>query len=579
MSGKIGAGAAISVRGLTFTYRNAARPALESVDLELPAGSWGLLLGPTGAGKSTLVRCLNRVIPRFYPGAHHGTILLDGFDTAAATVSSLASRAGIVFQNFESQIFSTSCLLEVAFAMENRRLPPGEIHRKAADLLARVGLAGFEQRDPSTLSGGEKQRLVIASVLALDAPLLVLDEPASDLDPGGRREIYRMLGSLENESVLLVEHDLEGLPPVDGGSLLKEGRVTRTWNEGTVASMIGLAREFESEGVRPPPLASLSAALAARYGEHPCASRLEPGAFDEALSSRGWRLDPPAGAATASIGAAARPGILVCERLTHRYPEAGGRVALAGVDLTIREGEMIAVVGANGSGKTTLARHLNGLLAPTSGRVVYKGEDVRAIPARRRAGEIGFVFQDPDQQIFAPTVREEAAFGPINMGLPAQVVAHRVEEALEAVELSEFGAIDPFTMTKGERQRLALASVLACEPSMIIMDEPTTGLDLGQQLGVIDLLGRLNARGHTIVIITHALWLVREPVCRVLVMIEGLVAADGAPGDLMTNAHLMERAGLRMHDLASLSALRGVSLLTVAEWMAALVPPDRRGIR
>src|SRR5262245_41539068 len=283
--------AAISVRGLSFTYLNAERPALESVDLELPAGEWRLLLGPTGSGKSTLVRCLNGVIPRFYPGAQRGTIHLDGFDTAAGTVSTLASRVGIVFQNFESQIFSTTCLAEVAFAMENKGLPSGEIAGRAADLLSRVGLHGFDQRDPSTLSGGEKQRLVIAAVLALEAPLMVLDEPASDLDPGGRRAIYKMLGALPNESVLLVEHDLEGLPPVHGGALMNAGRVTRRWDGDDVDSMIGLAGTLASEGVRPPPLAVLAVRLAATHGVPLKVSRLEPAAVDASLASSGWRLD------------------------------------------------------------------------------------------------------------------------------------------------------------------------------------------------------------------------------------------------------------------------------------------------
>lgn len=575
MSGRTGDVAAFTLSGLSFTYRNAARPALAEVDLELPAGSRRLLIGPTGAGKSTLVRCLNRVIPRFYPGVQRGTIRLDGFDTAAATVPSLAGRVGIVFQNFESQIFSTSCLAEVAFAMENRRLPPGEIGGKASDLLARVGLAGFERRDPATLSGGEKQRLVIAAVLAQEAPLLVLDEPASDLDPGGRRDIYTLLGSLPNESVLLVEHDLEGLPFEDGGALLRQGQVTRTWSDGDAGSMIALAGLFESEGVRPPPLASLCSMLAERHGISPAVDRLEPAAFDAALVTGGWRIESPARPASSTVKAPGAP-LVVCERLTHAYPDAGGRDALHQVDLTIRQGEMIALVGANGSGKTTLARHLNGLLAPTSGRVLYRGEDVRAMPATRRAGEIGFVFQDPDHQIFASTVREEAAFGPTNMGLPPELIERRVQEALEAVGLSGALSVDPFTMTKGERQRLALASVLACAPSLIIMDEPTTGLDLGQQLAVMDLLGRLNAAGHTILIITHALWLVREPVSRVLVMIEGSIAADGRPGSLMTDAGLMKKAGLRMHDLASLSARRGLCLLTVQEWVTSLVPPALR---
>jgi energy-coupling factor transport system ATP-binding protein len=328
--------------------------------------------------------------------------------------------------------------------------------------------------------------------------------------------------------------------------------------------------------VRPPPLAALAAVLQRSHGHAPGARDLDPESFQEALRSEGWAVQAPP-AMTAGLRArAAGPEILRCDGVTHMY--AGGaadRPALNRIDLSIHQGEMIALIGANGSGKTTLARHLNGLLAPTSGRVFYKGEDVRSMRARRRAMEIGFVFQDPDHQIFASTVSEEAAFGPANLGLPREEVGRRVAMALDAVDLTGAESVDPFTMTKGERQRLALASVLTCEPSLIIMDEPTTGLDLGQQRRVMDLLGRLNAGGHTILIITHALWLVADPVRRVLVMIAGRLAADGSPREVMTDRSLMEEAGLRMPDLARLGSLCGTALLTVEEWASALAPPEQ----
>ena len=205
--------------------------------------------------------------------------------------------------------------------------------------------------------------------------------------------------------------------------------------------------------------------------------------------------------------------------------------------------------------------------------MLYREEEVGAIPARRRVTEIGFVFQNPDHQIFSPTVMEEVAFGPFNIGLPRDEVRRRTAAALDAVGLSGLEEADPFSMTKGERQRVALASVLACEPSLIIMDEPTTGLDLAQQESVMTLLGRLNARGRTILIVTHALWLVSGPVRRALVLIGGRLAADGSPADLLTDEELMRRAGLRMPDLARLAHLRGTSMLSLEEWRSSLAPP------
>jgi len=565
----------IEARGLTFTYRNASRAALDDVDMDLSEAEWGLLLGATGAGKSTLIRCLNGAIPRFFPGSLRGTLTVAGRDVRGRGVPEMAGEVGIVYQDFETQIFCTTCLLEVAFAMENRCLPPDRIRARASELLQRVGLAGFEQRDPATLSGGEKQRLVIAAVLALETPLLVLDEPASDLDPGGRSQAYEIVASLAGRSVRLGEHALEGRPPAGPITLLSGGRRVARWEGGTAAAMIAGAERLSGAGVRPPPIASLAAALSAAHGVPVAPDTLTPEAMHGALERGGWRFLEPAPAESAARGG---QEILRVEDLSCVYPgPEGGRHALDRVDLTVREGEMLAIIGANGSGKTTLARHLNGLMSPTRGRVLYRGRDVRAIPARQRAREIGFVFQHPDHQIFAATVAAEVAFGPRNIGLPQEVVAERVETSLEVTGLSGSRQEDPFVLTKGERQRLALASILACEPSIIIMDEPTTGLDLRQQASVMDLLHRLQERGHTIVIITHALWLLRPPVGRVLVMIDGRVAADGPPPDVLTDEDLMTRAGLRMPDLARLARLRRTRLVTQESWLAALAPgPEAR---
>jgi energy-coupling factor transport system ATP-binding protein len=236
---------------------------------------------------------------------------------------------------------------------------------------------------------------------------------------------------------------------------------------------------------------------------------------------------------------------------------------------------MVGLIGANGSGKTTLARLMAGLQAPSSGRVLLRGSEPHRVPAAARARRIGFIFQNPDHQIFCTTVREEAAFGPVNLGLDRAEVDRRVGAALEAVGLEGSASADPFAMTKGERQRVALASVLACEPETIVMDEPTTGLDLAEQARVMSVLEGLNRRGHTIIVMTHALWLLHGPVRRVLLLVEGRLAADGPPEEILTDEPLMGSAGLRPPDLARLARLQRAPLLTVEAWAAALVPPGR----
>lgn len=562
---------AVRARRLTFTYRDAPHPALRGVDLDLEANAWGLLLGPTGAGKSTLARALNRTIPRFWPGRLEGTLEVAGNDTASMTVPAMARLAGVVFQDFETQILSTSCLLDVAFAMESRCLPPADIRRRALELLARVGLPHHAARDPSTLSGGEKQRLVIASVLALEAPLLVLDEPASDLDPSSREAIYVLVGSLRPGAVLLVEHDLEGLPRTDAGLLLEQGQVTARW-DGEPA-LLARALELESAGVRPPPIATLAASLRARWkGRVPEGLPMSPEGFGSSLREAGWSLSAAGLAGRARRGARGAE-ILRCEGVTRTYGRGASAVrALEDVSLSVQHGERMVIIGANGSGKTTLARHMAGLDRPDAGRVLWQERDVRSLDARARARAIGFVFQNPDHQIFASTVRDEVSFGPLQLGLGGAELAQRRARALTTVGLEGKEDADPFALTKGERQRLAVASVLACEPSLLILDEPTTGLDLRQQRALLAMLDRLQQQGHTLVLITHALWLIDERVDRVVIMAHGRLAAEGGPS-LVADARPMREAGLRVPDLARLGAAWGAPLMAGDAWISALVPP------
>jgi len=562
---------ALRARGLGFTYRNAPRPALQGVDVELDADAWALLLGPTGAGKSTLARAANRTIPHFFPGRLEGILEVAGHDTSAMTVPAMARLAGVVFQDFEAQIFSTSCLLEVAFAMESRCMHADTIRRRAADLLARVGLAGYEARDPTTLSGGEKQRLVIAAVLALEAPLLVLDEPASDLDPSGRQAIYSLIASLRPGAVLLVEHDLEGVPPASLGILLQRGTVTAHWS-GT-PEMLARAAELEASGVRAPPMATLASALRARRGPQvPQDLPADPEGFAARLRAAEWGLS-----AAGLTGRGRRPAlgeeVLRCDRVTHTYGRGAPAVrALHDVSLSIRAGERVVIIGANGSGKTTLARHMAGLMRPDAGRVLWQGRDVRVMEARERARAIGFVFQNPDHQIFASTVGEEVAFGPLHLGLAGDALGDRCARALSTVGLEGLEDADPFALTKGERQRLAVASVLACEPSLLILDEPTTGLDLRQQRALAVMLDSLQRQGHALVLITHALWLIDDGVDRLVIMDRGRVLAEGPPS-LVADARVMAMAGLRVPDLARLGAAWGAPLMGPDDWVAALAPP------
>jgi energy-coupling factor transport system ATP-binding protein len=571
---------AVLVRSLRFTYRGATRPALDGVDLEVAPGEYVAVLGASGAGKSTLCCALNGLIPHFLRGEMAGDVRIFGRETASRSVSQLAEEVGLLFQEFESQLFCTSVELEVAFGPENLQVPPPEIRRRVSAALAAVGLAGLEQREPATLSGGQKQRLALAAVLALHPRVLVLDEPTTDLDPAGRAEVFAMARRLRETqergfarpggdgrslAVVIAEHETEAAVPADRVVVLDRGRIAA---EGPPAAVLIQVDRLEAIGVAAPAVAQ----LLARLGEPACLD-VEEAAVR--LRERGYALDEAATAAlrardearAASYGAP----LFELQALEHRYPD--GTLALAGVDLTIREGEFVALVGANGSGKTTLARHLNGLLRPSRGAVRVAGQATAGILVTTLGRTAGYVFQNPDHQLFAETIADEVAFGPRNHGVAADEVRRRVEEALAAVGLAGREREDPFSLTRGERQRVAVASVLATRPRALILDEPTTGLDARERRSLMELVQRLNEAGHTVLCITHHLEIAAEYAHRTVVLREGRVFLDGTTREVLACERELAEAGLRPPDLARLGSRLGVPFLTVEEGVSAL----RRG--
>src|SRR3989475_6211711 len=412
------------IRDLHFTYRNVARPALHGLSLSVKAGTLTAVLGGSGAGKSTLCYCLNGLIPHYLPGEFSGTVLIDGRDTRQATVSQHARSVGLLFQDFEAQLVSTNVERELAFTLGNLcpDLSREAIAARITDTLRLVGLDGYRARDPLSLSGGERQRLAIASVLAPCPPVLVLDDPTTDLDPAGRGELYALLRKLveTGTTVVLTDHETEDAVQADQACLLSQGGLV--WN-GRPDRLLRRPALLEQCDVRPLPLSAFFARLGYRDQ-----APLTPEEAVALLKNKRILIDEPV--AVASTDPSAR---LVIETRAVEYAYGvGERAALDGVDLTVRQGEFIAIVGANGSGKTTLAKLCKGLLVPTRGEVRIHGEDTRRMTISRLASAIGYVFQNPDHQIFADTVSEEIAFGPRNLGGPSHDIPERVREALDA---------------------------------------------------------------------------------------------------------------------------------------------------
>ena len=545
-------GPAVVVRALECTYPETSAPALAALDLTIPAGAVVVVMGASGAGKSTLARCLTRIVPGFVPADVRGEILLAGASVAGKRVGELAGTIGMVFQDFEAQLFSTDVTQEVIFALEHTGVPPGEMRARMQAALAAVGLAGFEGRDPTTLSGGEKQRLAIAGVLALRPPIMVLDEPTTDLDPEGRHDLYDVIATLRAEglALLVIEHDVEAARDADELILLREGRVAA---RGRPAAILADVNQCARVGVRPPDVCRVFAAL----GLPDPPAEVEDAAAR--MRAAGRVPKPPA---TLPEPAPTGPPLIETRRLGHRY--ATGRQALADVSLTIRAGEFVAVIGRNGSGKTTLVKHLVGLLAPTTGEVRLAGLSVAELALEDLAQRVGYVFQDPDHQLFAETIAEEVAFGPRSIGLAPLEIEARVAEALAATDLTERDA-DPFLLDKGVRQRLAVAAVLALRPPILVLDEPMTGLDHPEQLRMLSLLRSLHAAGRTILIITHTPWVIAEHAERVLLLDDGRLRYDGPPRPFFADDALVGAASFRPPEVTRLGRLLGCTPLSVDE--------------
>ncbi|MGI9049471.1 MAG: ABC transporter ATP-binding protein [Rubrobacteraceae bacterium] len=559
------ASGALSVRGLGYRYRGGKGHALKNVDLEVGEGEFVVVMGPSGAGKSTLCTAFNGLIPHFLRGRMEGDVFVRGRSTREGKVGEFAQEVGLVFQDFEAQLFSTNVALEVAFGPENFRVDHEEMERRVEGVLGRVRLTGFEGREPATLSGGQKQRLAIASVLAIEPRILCLDEPTTDLDPLGKLGVFQIAEELrqrEDVTLVVVEHETEETLDADRIVILREGEIVADRPAHEVLRDVDL---LEESSVMPLQVTRLFKELGVEREELP----LTPQEGVEEFRRRGFSVNPERHreliAADEERGREYGEPVIEVEDLAHRYPN--GVVALEGVDLTVRRGEFLAVLGQNGSGKTTLVKHFNGLLYPTEGHVRVGGEETGKQGIRKLGQRIGYVFQNPDHQIFSDTVADEVAFGPKIRGMEDDETKERVAEALRAVGMEGYDEEDPFGLTKGERQRVAVASVLAVRPEVLILDEPTTGLDYAEQRSMMDLVRRLNEAGSTIIIVTHTMWVVAEYAHRAAVIREGRVVLNGTVREVFAEEEVLRDASLRPPHIVSLGNSLGHTVLSVEEML------------
>ncbi len=553
-------------------YVGSRQPALDGVDLTVRPGDRIGVAGRTGAGKSTLALLAAGFIPRVVKAKVAGRAALGGIALETSDGRALLGKVGIVFSTPANQLSASKLTVreELAFGLENLGLPRAEMDGRIDAVLDRLGIAGLADREPFALSGGEQQRVAIASIVTMGTGLLVLDEPTAQLDPAGTSAVAALLAELAHDGtgILCAEHD----PAVLGGlgrcAVLDAGRVV-------VDDIPG--RALSSERLRP---IGLTAPTLVRLAE---AAGVDPSrAFDEAAIAAALRASvrSPGRDAAADHSAPDEaiewtpsperiPTRIAVEDLVHRYPT--GVEALRGVSLSIEPGETVAIVGQNGSGKTTLVKHLNGLLRPTSGRVTLDGEDVHDRPIHELAATVGFVFQNPDDQLFDRSVEREVSFGPRNLGRPSGVVVAAVEASLAAVGLVDVRKTNPYDLDLSRRKLVALASVLAMDPAALVLDEPTTGQDgpgVGRVGAVVDAFAR---SGRTVVAITHDMEFAARHFARIVVMRGGTVVADGPPDAVFApdRAALLRTAGLEPPPAARIGAALGLGSTPTLESLLA----------
>ncbi|HYO25214.1 MAG TPA: energy-coupling factor transporter ATPase [Lacipirellulaceae bacterium] len=533
---------------VSYSYPLVERPALHHLSLAIEAGEFLLVVGASGSGKSTFLRAINGLVPHFYGGCFSGSVRVAGINTKVVEPRDLSGHVGVVFQDPEAQFVVDRVEDELVFAMENFGLPEATMRLRVEEVLDQLGIAHLRRRSVNTLSGGEKQRVAIASVLTLHPQILVLDEPTSQLDPLAAEEVLLALGRLNADlglTIVIAEHRLERV-------VQHADRILYLPGTGEPA-MIGPTRAILRELPLGPPVVEVGK----RLNWQPLPLSIQEGRpFARAVTM------PPAAPrrAPAPTARGRAPAVRV-EHLDARY---GERRVLRNVSLTIWPGEFVALVGRNGSGKTTLVKHLVGLLkaAPGRGRVLVNGEDVGRKDVQEICLTVGYVPQNPNALLFAETVYEELLVTLRNHGLDEATAPLAPQELLRRFGLAERAGVYPRDLSAGERERVALAAVLVTRPPIIILDEPTRGLDANQKETLMRSLRRWQAEGATILVVTHDVELVAQHADRTVLLADGEIAVDGPTREVLTGALAFAPQVTKLFGRPD--------LLTVADVMAAL---------
>jgi len=464
----------IRIENVTFSYPDSAETALKDISIEIREGEFILIVGKSGCGKSTLCRTLNGLVPHFYGGTFSGRVIIDGIDTRKTTPSKLAGTIGMIFQDPENQLIMTNVENELAFGLENIALPVEKIRERIERYSYRFGLNNLIHRFIPELSGGEKQKVALASILAMQPKYLVLDEPTSQLDEENARTFLEAIKNLNVSvgiTIILVEHRLERcLQYADRLIFMKNGKV-----------------EFDGRREE-----------AIQY--------LKSENLVQTFSRKVNQVNPH------------QEIILEANNIWFSY---GNSHILKGLNLSVRKGEILAITGANGSGKSTLLKNLNGLLKPEEGTITIFGKDISGCSTAELAAEIGYLSQNPNDYLFEKNLQKELEFTLTNLNIAKAEWEERISWTLSILDLSRYRRTFPRDLSCGERERAALASILVAKPRILVLDEPTRGLDQWNKAKLGQTLQSLQREGFTTIIVTHDFRFIAEYANRVLRLHEG----------------------------------------------------------
>ncbi len=559
----------ISFRNFSFQYRAQKRPTLTDINLEIYPGERVLIAGPSGSGKSTLAGCINGLNPSSNPGACTGTLTVDGVDAPHSSLFELSAHVGTVLQDPDGQFIGLTVGEDIAFALENSCTPQDEMHaitRHAAEL---VGIENHLGYAPHELSGGQKQRVSLAGVMVDQVKILLFDEPLANLDPATGKQAIELINEIQKKTdttVLIIEHRLEDvlwrnvdrIVLVNGGTILADLRPDELLSGSLLAE----------NGIREPLYVT-----ALRYAGVDITPDKHPAHVDSLVLDdtdtqklRDWFTARPRPAAQPE-----REPLLEVKGLSFGYQK--GQQTLRDVSFSIGKGEMVSIVGRNGAGKSTLSKLICGFETPDAGEIFLNGKPLAEENIRRRAQHIGYVMQNPNQMISKTMIYDEVALGLQRSGLTEEQIREKVEATLKVCGLYPFRNWPISALSFGQKKRVTIASVLVLDPELILLDEPTAGQDFRHYTDIMEFLRGLNARGVTVVMITHDMHLMLEYTRRALVFCDGRLIADRTAAAVLCDPALVEQAALKETSLYTLANRCGIA--PAQEFVERFIEQDR----